>query len=104
MIVVESSGNLILTFANIIAILRADNSSRYQQSSQTGARPACHSLRPQTNVYVKYILLLNTSLSAADDVLLIKCLKQPRKVISQYQIYHNINLIEFLGVKFHSEI
>ena len=91
-----------MALANI-AILRADNSSQYQQSSQTR-----HSLRPQTNVYMKYILLLNTEPSAANDVILIKCLrrliKQTRNVISQYQIYHNINPIEFLGVKFYSEI
>ena len=31
-----------------MATLRADNSSQYQLSSQTGARFACHSLRPQT--------------------------------------------------------
>ena len=44
-----------MTLANI-AILRADNSSRYQQSSQTGARSARHSLRPQTTIkyYIKY--------------------------------------------------
>ena len=36
-----------MTLANI-AILRADNSSQYQLSSQTGARSARHSLRPQT--------------------------------------------------------
>ena len=33
-----------------IAILRVDNSSQYQRSSQTGARSACHSLRPQANI------------------------------------------------------
>ena len=31
-----------------IAILRADNSNQYWLSSQTGARFACHSLRPET--------------------------------------------------------
>ena len=31
-----------------LAFLRADNSSQYQLSSQTGARSARHSLRPQT--------------------------------------------------------
>ena len=32
--------------SKFIAILRADNSCQYQQSSQTGARSACHSVRP----------------------------------------------------------
>ena len=35
-----------LALANI-AILRAENSSQYQLSSQTGARSARHSLRPR---------------------------------------------------------
>ena len=33
-----------------IAILRADHSSQYQLGSQTGARSARHSLRPQTSI------------------------------------------------------
>ena len=44
----DSSGNLRVALASI-AILRADNSSHYQLSSQTGARSARHSLGPQTN-------------------------------------------------------
>ena len=40
-------GILILVLLNM-AILRADNSSQYQLSSQTGARSTRHSLRPQT--------------------------------------------------------
>ena len=43
-----------------IAILRADNSIQYQQSSQTGARSARHRLRPQTRdeVLLQLIVLL----------------------------------------------
>ena len=33
-----STGNLILALANIIAILRTDDSGQYQLRSQTGAR------------------------------------------------------------------
>ena len=40
--------NLNLVLADI-PILRATNSSQYQQSSQAGARSARHSLRPQTS-------------------------------------------------------
>ena len=42
-----------MALANI-AILRADNSSQYQLSSQTWARSARHSLRPQTNIVVVF--------------------------------------------------
>ena len=41
MIVLKALANL--------AILRADNSSKYQRGSQTEARSACQSLRPQTS-------------------------------------------------------
>ena len=34
----------------IIAILRADNSSQYQLSFQTGVRSALHNLRPRTKL------------------------------------------------------
>ena len=42
-----------MALANI-AILRAENSSQYVLSSQTGARSARHSLKPQTIVASKY--------------------------------------------------
>ena len=44
----------ILAVANI-AFLRSDNSSQYQLSSQTGARSARHSLRPQTSVFYRFL-------------------------------------------------
>ena len=37
-----------------IAILRANDSSQYQPSSQTRAASGCHSLRPQTRFVYSY--------------------------------------------------
>ena len=45
----DSSKSMIFALVNI-TVLRADNSSQYQLSSQTGTLPARHSPRPQTTI------------------------------------------------------